>query len=557
MKAKETQPMKPKPMSKPEVITSSKQSYLDAYEILSASAVGVILTRTREPHRAEAALREWAFGRSPARTFKNWNCIRGWREIKPDVRSPAAVPDKSVDIYLALQKIADVQNNGASPWMEGVFVMHYPQWVLPKHGGVQQLLKEYSRDFTETKQRLVLIAPEGFTLPLELQNDILVLDFALPLKDELREVYDNVIDAALETSGQKAPYAEEEISMLLSSGAGMTEQEFETALSQSIITNKAQWPKVPIGALDAVVRRCKTDVVKRSEILELMPSVDMAEVGGLDLAKKWITKRQKCFSQEARDFGVDVPKGIAAIGPPGTGKSLLAKAISGLLSLPLIKFDVAKVFDKYVGGSESKAESALNQIEAMAPCVCLIDEIDKGGLDPKQGGGDSGTSMRVLGKILTRMQETKSPIFWVFTANRAHGLDPALLRKGRLDEVFAVLPPNKDERMQVLHIHLRKRKQNPAKVPDLDIAVEVSEGFVSAEIEAAVSEAILESFCDEVPVTGKLIAKQFGNMKPISIAFKEDFDYMKTWAEQNARMASSPDKQAGAVRVRRRSLDQD
>lgn len=195
-------------------------------------------------------------------------------------------------------------------------------------------------------------------------------------------------------------------------------------------------------------------------------------------------------------------------------------------------------------------------------CVAFIDEIDKAGLDPRQASGDSGVSKRVIGSILTFMQESAAPIFWLFTANRVDGLPPELLRKGRLDEVFAVLPPNTVERREVLRIHLRNRNQDPDTIEDLEVAVAESSGYVSAELEAAVKESVIIAFADGTPITGELIAEQLRNMKPLSVAFADDFNAMREWAANNARLASTDDsaegksmiKATGAGPIRRRRV---
>jgi SpoVK/Ycf46/Vps4 family AAA+-type ATPase len=171
--------------------------------------------------------------------------------------------------------------------------------------------------------------------------------------------------------------------------------------------------------------------------------------------------------------------------------------------------------------------------------VAWIDEIDKAGIDPRQGGGDGGTSKRVIGQILTFMAESDAPVFWVFTANRVDGLPPELLRKGRLDELFNVAPPNAIERREILEIHLRKRKQDPALVENLDLVVEESLGYVGAELEAAVNEAVIEAFSG-AELDGELILAQLKSSVPIKEAFKEDFERMKVWAHNNARPASTP-----------------
>ena len=184
------------------------------------------------------------------------------------------------------------------------------------------------------------------------------------------------------------------------------------------------------------------------------------------------------------------------------------------------------------------------------PVAILIDEIDKAGIDPRQAGGDSGTSKRVLGALLTHMQESDAPVFWVLTANRPDSLPPELLRKGRMDEVFSVLPPNKKEREEIIRIHLAKRKQGMISGSGLDSLLTASEGYVGAEIEAAIKEAVVDAYTNNLAcVDGAAIEKQLACMKPISIAFKEDFDRLALWASHNARPSSA----LGAGRVIQRS----
>lgn len=518
-------------------ITNAREDYLNQFGILHSSAVGVILTRTREPYRAELALAEWAHVNEVG-AFKRWDCLYGWLERTPDERKNPP-PDGKKEVVNALSLIQDINGQGQNPFDDGVYVAQYPHWTMAKHPVLIQLLKEYSRTLPETDKQLVLIVPEGFILPPELQNDITVLDFDLPRQTELRDVYDKTLDATGDDATE-FDFSEADISTLLKTGSGMTEGEFETALSRAFIESFAS-EEFTIEAVNKILMDAKTEVVKRSEVLEVMPTGRMEDIGGLDVLKDWVGKRECCFTDEAIEFGVDIPKGIVAIGPPGTGKSICAKAIAGRLKQPLIRFDVGKVFGSLVGQSEERVRAALKQLEAMSPCVAFIDEVDKAGIDPRQGGGDSGTSKRVMGNILTHMQESTAPVFWVLTANRVDGLPPEMLRKGRVDEVFAVLPPNDPERMEIIKIHLRKRKHDPDEVEGLQEAVEFSLGFVGAEIEAAIKEAVIDSYTSGEPLTGTMIADQLRGMKPISEAFKEDFDAMTQWAERNARLASSKD----------------
>jgi SpoVK/Ycf46/Vps4 family AAA+-type ATPase len=322
------------------------------------------------------------------------------------------------------------------------------------------------------------------------------------------------------------------------------------SLAKAVTEHRPQWPNITLQKFASVISASKTEIVKRSEVLELMKPVKITDIGGLELLKDWVIKRKSAFTDAARAFGVDIPKGIVLIGPPGTGKSMGAKAISYEFAFPLIRFDVGRVFGSLVGQSESRVRSALKQLEAMAPCIAFLDEVDKAGIDPRQAGGDGGTSKRVMGSILTFMQETTAPVFWILTANRPNSLPPELLRKGRLDEVFSVLPPNRAERKEIIKIHLAKRNQPMIKGAGLEQLLDRSQGYVGAEIEAAIKEAVVDAYNNGgKPVTGEAICEQLACMKPISIAFKEDFDAMAAWASNNARPSSIQTEESKIVRA--------
>lgn len=522
----------------------NNDKYRKEIATLSSSGCGVIYTRTREPFRAIDALKDFAFDKNLP--FSVWNVVEGWKTRLPsDDPDKAPAQQKQADIFAALKWIADVDGNGQKAHDKGVFVMNGVHPWLDKHPGVIECLRHYVRDFTELSSvRLVLIVPETVNLPDELSHDIPVVDFDLPNLEEIGEILDYVIESGT-PDGQEVPemFTAGEKETVIASAGGLTQMETELAYAKAIVENRSddcEWHEIPFETFNGSVLDAKTEVVKQSEVLELMEPVDMSEVGGLDVLKEWIGVAATSFTQEARDFGVDSPAGIAAIGPPGTGKTLIGKAIATTLGQPLVRFDVSKCFGSLVGQSESRVRAALKQLEAMGRVTVLFDEVDKALGGSHQSGGDSGVSKRVLGAILTFMQETDAPIFPIYTANRVDSLPPELLRKGRLDEVFAVMPPNAEEREAIFNIHLAKRNQDPAKIKDLKVAVDASKGYVSSELEAGVKEAIKHAFHNDVKVTGALIAEMLGEMKPISEAFAEDFDRMSEWAVNNARLASTP-----------------
>ena len=509
-------------------------TFRDQLNILDAAAVGVILCRTREPHRVVEAVKAYAFSRQ--RDFFNWSLLYGWETYSRTSPTDPPKTDGNQNPVDALNKIGAVGPNPGEAMPNGFYTFMFPHFWL-KDGVGQRVpmifaLKEYTRMFAVNKQRLIMVAPIGFTLPPEVSEDVVVLDFDAPSYAELM----SELDGLMSSLPKQPRLTKEDRDRIVAAGMGMSQQEFVTAVSRAVVTHRHLLPAVPVDDLVDEVMKVKTEVVKRSEVLEVMPTTNMSQVGGLDQLKEWVRKRSRCFSQDARDYGIEAPKGCGLFGPPGTGKSLSAKAIGHALGLPLIKFDVSRVFQSLVGQSEERVRAALKMLDAMAPCVVLLDEIDKA--FQRSSGGDSGVSQRVLGAILTHMQETEAPIFWVFSANRVDNLPPELLRKGRLDEIFAVTVPDEGERLEILKIHLRKRGHNPDTVANLQIAAQKSDGYVPAEIEQAVKDALIDAFTDQVPVTGDLIAHQLDNIKPLSEAFAEDFNRMQSWAENNARPAS-------------------
>lgn len=527
------------------VSLNSCEKFIDDFSVLHGAAVGVVVVRTREPSRFSEAL--LYFAQEMKLQFRLWKCTDGWNTY--NMRQPDVPPtaDKQTAIVTAVDVIGGntmvPDNTGITNEKDklkgSVFAMMWPHWYCNAQNSiaeVTQYIADYARSFCAENKRLVLIVPPEYQLPIELQDCVVIIDTDLPAHDELMEAYDDMVQAMKEL-GRQVNYNEDEVYRILSIGAGMTVMEFETAISRAFRTVRKRLPNVPIEEFLKLISKAKAELIKRSEVLELMPLGSMEDVGGLENLKEWIEDRKVGYLPEAREFGVDKPKGTALIGPPGTGKTLCAKACAHSLGLPLIKFDVSRVFNQFVGSSESRVREALKFCAAMAPCVVLVDEVDKA-FDINSGGGDSGVGKRVLGAILTFMQETEKDIFWVLTANRVGGLPPELLRKGRLDEVFSVSLPNEEERLNILKIHLRKRKQNPDAIKGLEAVAERCSGFVGAEIEAAVSEAVLIAFKDKTKVTAELLSARFEGVKPLSEAHADNFNAMRDWAEQNARAAS-------------------
>jgi SpoVK/Ycf46/Vps4 family AAA+-type ATPase len=227
------------------------------------------------------------------------------------------------------------------------------------------------------------------------------------------------------------------------------------------------------------------------------------------------------------------------LGIQGCGKSLTAKAIAATWQFPLLRFDMGKVFGGIVGQSEGNIRTALQVAQALAPCVLWIDEIEKGmaGMG-SSGQTDGGTTARVVGTLLTWMQEKREPVFVVATANRIDMLPPELLRKGRFDEIFFVDLPTREIRKEILGIHLRKKDRNPDDF-DLDALATASVGFSGAELEEAVREGLYEAFAHARGLTTEDIASALVKTFPLSQTMREEIDDLRKWAQVRARLASS------------------
>ena len=522
------------------------------------AAIPIILVRTREPFRAIETLKDFAFAEqgTGALDFKSWSIVQGWASYNK--KKPKELPetDNTIDPSAALKMIGDATIK--NPWGNGIYVMMYPHLLnMNKNPVLIHLIKHYSRLFSESLKRIVLVTPPTYELPTELEDDIAILDFDPPSFAELKDTY-NKLSAGLPHKEKIPKFKEADINKIISIGAGMTQTEFENSVARALVENQNKLPNVPVDDIVSVLSTCKSEVIKKTDILEIMEPVDINEVGGLQPLKDWLNNRRYCFMDEARSFGVSPPRGITLVGAPGLGKSLIAKATASMLGIPLIRFEVSRCFQSLVGSSEARIRNTLKIVESCSPCCLLLDELDKvfGGTVSGQQG-DSGVGQRVLGTILTWLQESTHPVFVIATANRIEYLPSEMLRRGRMDEVFSVSMPDEQERLEILKIHLKKRGHDPEKIKDINVAVSSSAGYTGAEIEGCIKDALIEAWAESQKnktkpvVTGKLITQQLGNLKPMSEAFKEQFQAMSEWAQNNARPANAnPD--FGKARTRNR-----
>lgn len=245
-------------------------------------------------------------------------------------------------------------------------------------------------------------------------------------------------------------------------------------------------------------------------------------------------KRGRAFYNDAREYGLEIPKGVLLLGIPGTGKSLSAKAIGSEWKFPIIKLDMGRIFGGIVGESESNVRKALQIAEAIAPSILWIDEIEKGmsGLSGS-GSTDGGTTSRVFGTFLSWMQDKNKPVFVVATANDISKLPPELLRKGRIDEIFFVDLPGFNARKEIIEIHLKRIKRNPSDF-NLESLSKACIGFSGAEIEECIKDALFVAFDEAKEVNDDYIIKSAKKTYPLSKTMSESIVDMRKWAKARA-----------------------
>ena len=369
-------------------------------------------------------------------------------------------------------------------------------------------------------------------LPPELRREVAEVEMPMPDATDIERIIAATADANKKIKGFTVP-AGDALSRLIEAGRGLTAAELENALALSLVEHR--------GLLPAVVSGEKARAVKSSGALEILkaPAGGLDAVGGLQAVKDWVKTRARAFSPEAKAFGLPNPKGALLAGIPGTGKSLVAKAAAATLDIPLVRLDVGALFGGLVGESESNVRAALKTIDAIAPCVVMVDELEKAFAGSSAGrSGDSGTSSRVLGSFLTWTQEHESPVFLIATANDVTSLPPEMLRKGRWDVMLFVDLPNQDERREIFRIHLAARKRDPAQFGIPVLAAE-ADGFSGAEIEQAVVDAMFTAFSDGGrDITGQDITTAIRGTVPLSKTSREQIQALRDWAKTRCTSAN-------------------
>lgn len=414
-----------------------------------------------------------------------------------------------------------------------------------KEPSIVRKLRDLSQTLKQLPKNIVLLSPV-LQIPAEMSKDLTVIEMPLPHRSEISVL----VNRASSVVPKEKSMDQQELENLADAFTGLTHDEIENVLAKSLVSR---------GLLDKrLIHDEKKQIVRKSGVLEFIDTQgNVAPIGGLASLKKWLSLRKSGFSTAARNIGLPMPKGILLVGLPGCGKSLTAMTVSRQWELPLLRLDFGRVFSGLVGSSENNIREAIKTAEAVSPCILWLDEIEKGLSGSKSSGSsDGGTTSRVFGTVLTWMQEKRSAVFVVATANDISQLPPEFLRKGRFDEIFFVDLPNAHEREEIFKIQLHQY-QWEIRDADFTALVKATEGFSGAEIEQVLVDGRYRAFAQETQLSQLHVVEAARETVPLSKTMKDRIEEIRRWAVDRARPASKtePLTQGDRFQMRTDSLE--
>ena len=389
----------------------------------------------------------------------------------------------------------------------------------------------------ENASTLIIITPDIVWPRIAQFGMMTVLDY--PDDEERRSQIGKFVTAY----GGRFPIQWDENAVIRASALmrGFTEIQIENILSSTLVENRGL-KKEHIYGLSRQKSRMYAAVPCVEEV-RINPDL---KVAGLENMKKWLRDKKKIFFMEEkllRSRSMSAPKGILLAGVPGCGKSFSAKMIAQEWELPLFRFDIGSVYDKWVGESERKMREALSFIDNVAPCIVWIDEIEKA-LSVSDSGNDTGK--RVLGHVLFWLQESSSRVFLVATANDILALPPELFRKGRFSEIFFVDLPVKEERREVIAQYTQQCLHCCPDEELLAALVELSEGFSYSDIEYVIKEIAETALRDgDEAVTPEYMRSVFRRVIPFARTNPDAVTRLREWGRKRAAAASYYEKNEG------------
>jgi hypothetical protein len=466
-------------------------------DYINAAFTGLWIN-THEPDEAEREIVQHA--RDQNWKVAAWDTASGLRLLgnaatnQPDVAAG--------DPLAALRSLPSLADKDGS----ALLLLHNFHRFLNNHDVVQTLFAQLIAG--KQQRTFVVVLSPVVQIPVELEKLFVVLHHQLPDSDQLASIAREMMSDQPEDLPKG-----EQLQRVLDAAAGLTRYETEGAFALSLVRHNNLLPQT--------IWEIKSQTLKKNNLLTLHRGQEkFGDLGGLDSLKQFCLR-----ALAPRSSSVKVkPRGILLLSPAGCGKSQFCKALGNEVGRPTLILDVGSLMGSLVGQSEANLRQALRTIDAMAPAICMIDELEKA-LSGVGSQGDSGVSTRLFGTLLTYLSDHDSDVFFVATSNDISRLPPELSRAERFDGVFFLDLPTTAEKDQIWTIYKQQYAiaENQTRPDD--------SSWTGAEIKSCCRLAALL----DMPLT-----QAARNVVPVAVTAAEQVERLRTWASGRCLSASSP-----------------
>ncbi|EMI21694.1 ATPase, AAA family [Rhodopirellula maiorica SM1] len=351
----------------------------------------------------------------------------------------------------------------------------------------------------KTTRTFVVILSPNVQLPTELATLFVTVDHPRPDREQLEEIARGVATAEGELPEGN------ELQAIIDAATGLTRLEAENAYSLSLVRHQRLQPKA--------VWELKTQALKSSGLLSLhRGDSDFSRLGGLSSLKAF-TRRTLLRSRQG---GSVRARGVMLLSPPGCGKSEFCKCLGKEVGRPVLSLDVGSLMGSLVGQSEERTRQALKTVDAMAPCVLMIDEVEKAFAGAAGSANDSGVSSRMMGTFLTWLNDHDSDVFVICTANDVQRLPPEFSRAERFDGVFFLDLPGRKQKDEIWQLYLDQFGISADEDRPED------DQWTGAEIKSCCRLAALL----DTPLT-----QAAENVVPVAVTSAESIERLRQWAD--------------------------
>ena len=420
----------------------------------------------------------------------------------------------------------------------GVVVLEDCAVFLRDDGGDQRmrmLLAQMLSSETES-EGLVLVfvePPEAAErLPSILSDQFVRIEIPYPRLEELQAItrHEMALLFHRTETKMKVDDLKKQADRLASELVGLTRSAARDALWDALAADPAD-----IGGTYRRLASRKAEQLTRELAMNILDTANAEEPLGLDNLLEYL----RVSRDKMRSGGPDRAKGILLIGPPGTGKTMLARAIGKLVKLPVVEFRISSLMNSLLGETERRFAQAFQTLAAMSPNVVFIDEIEKAFGDSSER--DGGTMMRCTGALLSWLSDNPHPNYIVATSNslrRMGEIGLTMTRSERFDAAFFVDVPGIRARQRMLETWLKGRIKNPIDAEEL---ASLTEKFSGADIRSVVKQAIASASHVNQPLTMDRIVEQIERKRPRVLAIYDEFRELRHWGQVYCDPASNAD----------------